>query len=296
MRMEPLQAGPVALVLTSALAFVRRELATYASYRAKLVLGLASLVLSLVTFSFVGKVVAGAGRGFVEQYGMSYSSFAVVGIFVHSLAISGLHSFRSAVRREQLQGTLELLLTTRLPSPVLVVLAGAGELAITVLGGAALMAGGAALIGLDLRFSPSLAGALALYLLVMCGVGLASAGVIMVSKEGEPISWAVSGAAGLLGGAGRRLLPRRHAAWLASGGSPCAAHDARTGRGALRGPGGDRAGVRGFSAFPCRECGCVARCGARRARVGMPPRAERGNARPLLILPFLLARFGTHGV
>jgi len=200
MRMEPLQAGPVALVLTSALAFVRRELATYASYRAKLVLGLASLVLSLVTFSFVGKVVAGAGRGFVEQYGMSYSSFAVVGIFVHSLAISGLHSFRSAVRREQLQGTLELLLTTRLPSPVLVVLAGAGELAITVLGGAALMAGGAALIGLDLRFSPSLAGALALYLLVMCGVGLASAGVIMVSKEGEPISWAVSGAAGLLGG------------------------------------------------------------------------------------------------
>jgi len=200
MRTEPRQAGPVSLVLTSALAFVRRELATYASYRAKLALGLASLVLSLVTFSFVGRVVAGAGRGFVEQYGMSYSSFAVVGIFVHSLAMSGLHSFRSAVRREQLQGTLELLLTTRLPSPVLVLLAGSGELAITVVGGAALMAGGAALIGLDLRLSPSLAGALLLYLLVMCGVGLASAGVIMVSKEGEPISWAVSGAAGLLGG------------------------------------------------------------------------------------------------
>ncbi len=224
MRTEPRQTGPVSLVLTSALAFVRRELATYASYRAKLALGLASLVLSLVTFSFVGRVVAGAGRGFVEQYGMSYSSFAVVGIFVHSLAVSGLHSFRSAVRREQLQGTLELLLTTRLPSPVLVVLAGAGELAITVLGGAALMAGGAALIGLDLRLSPSLAGALALYLLVMCGVGLASAGVIMVSKEGEPISWAVSGAAGLLGGvyfpvdmlpgwlqAGARMLPTTHA-------------------------------------------------------------------------------------
>jgi len=224
MRTERRQTGPVSLVLTSALAFVRRELATYASYRAKLALGLASLVLSLVTFSFVGRVVAGAGSGFVEQYGMSYSSFAVVGIFVHSLAVSGLHSFRSAVRREQLQGTLELLLTTRLPSPALVVLAGAGELAITVLGGAALMAGGAALIGLDLRLSPALAGALALYLLVMCGVGLASAGVIMVSKEGEPISWAVSGATGLLGGvyfpvdmlpgwlqAGARVLPTTHA-------------------------------------------------------------------------------------
>ena len=224
MRTEPRSAGPVSLVLTSAVAFVKRELATYASYRAKLALGLASLVLSLVTFSFVGRVVAGAGSGFVTQYGMSYSSFAVVGIFVHSLAVSGLHSFRSAVRREQLQGTLELLLTTRLPSPVLVVLAGAGELAITVLGGAALMAGGAALIGLDLKLSPSLAVALVLYLLVMCGVGLASAGVIMVSKEGEPVSWAVSGAAGLLGGvyfpvgmlpgwlqAGARVLPTTHA-------------------------------------------------------------------------------------
>ena len=224
MRTEPRSAGPVSLVLTSAVAFVKRELATYASYRAKLALGLASLVLSLVTFSFVGRVVAGAGPGFVTQYGMSYSSFAVVGIFVHSLAVSGLHSFRSAVRREQLQGTLELLLTTRLPSPVLVVLAGAGELAITVLGGAALMAGGAALIGLDLKLSPSLAVALVLYLLVMCGVGLASAGVIMVSKEGEPVSWAVSGAAGLLGGvyfpvgmlpgwlqAGARVLPTTHA-------------------------------------------------------------------------------------
>ncbi|MFH1689471.1 MAG: ABC transporter permease [Candidatus Eisenbacteria bacterium] len=236
MRTEPRQTGAVSLVLTSALAFFRRELATYASYRAKLALGLASLVLSLVTFSFVGRVVSCAGSGFIEHYGMSYSSFAVVGIFVHSLASSGLHSFRSAVRREQLQGTLELLLTTRLPTPVLVLLAGAGELAITVLGGALLMAGAAALIGLNLRLSPSLVAALGLYLLVMCGAGLASAGVIMVSKEGEPISWAVSGAAGLLGGvyfpvdmlprwlqAGAGALPTTHALAVARYGAGCAA-------------------------------------------------------------------------
>lgn len=234
MRTELRPAGPASLALTSAVAFVRRELATYASYRAKLALGLASLVLSLVTFSFVGRVVAGAGPGFVEQYGMSYSSFALVGIFVHSLATSGLHSFRSAVRREQLQGTLELLLTTRLPSPMLVLLAGAGELAITVLGGALLMAGAAALIGLNLRLSPSLVAALGLYLLVMCGAGLASAGVIMVSKEGEPVSWAIGGATGLLGGvyfpvdmlprwlqAGADVLPTTHALAVARYGAGC---------------------------------------------------------------------------
>jgi ABC-2 type transport system permease protein len=197
---RPRQVGPGPLLIASGLAFIGRELATYASYRAKLALGLASLVLSLVTFSFVGRVVASAGTGFVERHGMSYTSFAVIGVFVHSLAATGLHAFRSAVRREQLQGTLELLLSTRLPPPVLVALAGAGELAITVLGGALLMAGAAALIGLDLRLTPQFAVAFLLYLLVMCGLGLASAGVIMVSKEGEPVSWAVSAAAGLLGG------------------------------------------------------------------------------------------------
>jgi ABC-2 type transport system permease protein len=222
------QVGPGPLVVASGFAFVGRELATYASYRAKLALGLASLVLSLVTFSFVGRVVASAGTGFVERHGMSYTSFAVIGVFVHSLATTGLHAFRSAVRREQLQGTLELLLSTRLPSPVLVVLAGAGELVMTVLGGAILMAGAAALIGLDLKLSPQLAVAFLLYLLVMCGLGLASAGVIMVSKEGEPVSWAVSGAAGLLGGvyfpvemlpgwlqSVARVLPTTHAVAIA---------------------------------------------------------------------------------
>ena len=197
------EAGPVGslvLALSAGASFVGRQFATYASYRAKIALGLAQLTLSLVTFSFVGRVVAGAGPGFVERYGMSYTSFAVVGIFVHSLASSGLHSFRAAVRREQLQGTLELLLTTRLPSPALVLLAGAGELLITVSGGALLIVAAASLVGLDLRLSPSLAAAVVLYMLVMCGVGLASAGIIVVTKEGEPVSWAVSGAAALLGG------------------------------------------------------------------------------------------------
>jgi ABC-2 type transport system permease protein len=204
------------LVLGAALAFVGRELATYMSYRAKLALGLVSLVFSLVMFSFVGKVVAVAGSGFVERYGMDYTSFAVVGIFVHSLASSGLHSFRSAVRREQVQGTLEHMLATRLPPPVLVTLAGLGELCITLVGGAALMLVAAAIVGIDVPHSPEAVAGVLFYIGVMCGLGLASAGVVMVVKEGEPISWAVGGIAGLLGGVyfPVDMLPR----WLQSAG------------------------------------------------------------------------------
>jgi ABC-2 type transport system permease protein len=218
----------VPLALTAAWAFLLRGLATYASYRVKLSMGLASLVLSLVTFSFVGKVVAQAGPGFVARYGTSYSSFAIVGLVVHSVASSGLHSFRTAVRREQLQGTLELLATMRLPFPALVALSGLGEMALTAVGGGALMAGAAALVGFELPFGPGLVVGAALYALTMAGAGLASAGVVMVSKEGEPVSWLVGAAAGLLGGvyfpvdllpgwlrALSGLLPTTHALTLA---------------------------------------------------------------------------------
>lgn len=194
------EAGPFALVLGAAWAFIRRELATYASYRAKLSLGLASVLLSLVTFIFVGRVVASAGSGFVERYGMGFSTFAVLGILVHSMASAGLHSFRSAVRREQLQGTLEVVSATRLPVPLLVALSGAGDLVLAVLGGSVLVMMAAAVVGFELSLSPSLVASVALYVLAMCGAGLASAGFVLVYKEGEPISWALGSATGLLGG------------------------------------------------------------------------------------------------
>jgi ABC-2 type transport system permease protein len=205
-------------------AFLAREVATYASYRAKMSLGVASMALSLVTFTFVGKVVASSGTGFADRFGMSYTSFAITGIFVHSLASSGLHAFKSAVRREQLQGTLELLMAGRSPAPALIVASGSTEILIRAMLGAALMAGVAAVAGVPLRLTPALVVAAGLYLAIAAGAGLASAGFILVSKEGDPVSWLFGGAASLLGGVffpvemlpswvrgASRLLPTTHA-------------------------------------------------------------------------------------
>jgi ABC-2 type transport system permease protein len=212
-----LRAAAVAASLSWA--FLSRSVATYLSYRAKLSLGLASLVLSLVTFVFVGRVVAASGPGFVERFGVDYTSFVVVGVLVHSVASSGLRVFRAAIRREQLQGTLELLLASAVPVPLIVLLAGAGELAVTAAGGAAFLAVAAALSGLHLTVTATTLAAVALYVAFMSGVGLASAGFVLVSKEGDPISWMLGAVSGLLGGVyfPVELLPewlRRVAAFL----------------------------------------------------------------------------------
>lgn len=187
-------------------------MATHLSYRAKLSLGLASLVLSVVTFVFVGRVVAASGPGFVQRFGIDYTSFVVVGVLVHAVAASGLHVFRAALRREQLQGTLELLVASAVPVPTLMLLAGAGELAVTAAGGAAFLAVASALAGLHLTVSVTMLAAVTLYVAFMSGVGLASAGFVLVSKEGDPISWLLGAATGLLGGVyfPVELLP----AWL----------------------------------------------------------------------------------
>jgi ABC-2 type transport system permease protein len=188
------------LLYGAALAFLHRGVATYVSYRAKLFLGLASLAVSVVTFALVGRVVEAAGSGFADAYGTDYASFAVLGVTVHTVAGAGLGCFRSALRREQLQGTLEVLLTTRTPFPAIVLLSGMSELALIAAGGAALLVASRFLIGVTLDLTPLSLAAIVIYALFMSGLGIASAGCILVSKEGEPVSWLFGAASALLGG------------------------------------------------------------------------------------------------
>jgi ABC-2 type transport system permease protein len=182
------------------LAFVARAAATRLSYKTQLSLGLASTAISMAVLLFIGKVVACAGSGFEERYGMSYTAFALAGIVVHGAASAGLGAFRSSVRREQLQGTLEQLLASRGPSAALVAMSGAGDVLASCAGGVALVLACSRFAGLSIGVSAPLVAAVSLYVVTLCGLGLASAGVVLVSKEGEPISWAFGTLSALAGG------------------------------------------------------------------------------------------------
>ena len=184
----------------AARAFVARDVAIRLSYRAKLSLSLLSSAVTLVTLTFVGRVVAGSGPGFQARYGMSYTTFALVGVIVHGAAATGLHAFRASLRREQLQGTLEVLLSSGLPPPVLIVLSGVGDVLVACAGGAALAAVCSRVFGFPVHASPSLVAASACYVAAMCGLGLASAGIVVVCKEGDPVGWTLGGLSSIAGG------------------------------------------------------------------------------------------------
>lgn len=93
-------------------AFVRRDFRIAVSYRAGLVVGLAGLFGQIVAFSFIGKLVSPAS---LPSYGgdrVTYLEFAAVGICLNMVVVLLLHQLASAIRTEQMIGTLEALLAT----------------------------------------------------------------------------------------------------------------------------------------------------------------------------------------
>jgi ABC-2 type transport system permease protein len=93
-------------------AFVRRDLLEMLSYRLAFVSDWLSMIGQVVVFYFVGKMVSPET---IAAYGgsqVSYIEFVAVGIALTAVLDVGLGKVISAVRQEQLYGTLEALLAS----------------------------------------------------------------------------------------------------------------------------------------------------------------------------------------
>jgi ABC-2 type transport system permease protein len=93
-------------------AFVRRDLFEMLSYRLAFVSDWLSMIGQVVVFYFVGRMVSPET---ISAYGgsqVSYIEFVAVGIALTSVIEVGLGKVISAVRQEQLYGTLEALLAS----------------------------------------------------------------------------------------------------------------------------------------------------------------------------------------
>ncbi|MDR7554837.1 MAG: ABC transporter permease [Armatimonadota bacterium] len=103
-------------------AFLRRDLLTALSYRLAFVSDLINLIAQVVVFSFVARLVDPARVPVVGEARPTYLAFVVVGIAISALLQLGLSRVGSALRNEQLLGTLESLLVT--PTSELTILVG----------------------------------------------------------------------------------------------------------------------------------------------------------------------------
>jgi len=182
-------------------AFLRRDLREALTYKFSFVSSITGILLSSATFYFVAKLVP-SGAPSLGPFGGDYFSFAVVGVAFAGLLGMFQEGLAAVVRSAQLSGTLEALLVTPVPVPVILFGSSLYSLAFQVARTAVHLGVAMALFGLALG-RVNVPGVLAVGVLtVLCflSVGVLSASFILVYKTGNPFSWVLGTVSGLLGG------------------------------------------------------------------------------------------------
>jgi len=93
-------------------AFVRRDVRIALSYRMAALGGLLALAMQAVVFSFIGKLVDPAQLPTFIGTRATYMEFVTIGIGLNMVVLLMVHQLATAIRGEQMIGTLESLLVT----------------------------------------------------------------------------------------------------------------------------------------------------------------------------------------
>jgi len=167
-------------------AFLRRDFLVAWSYRMSFVSNIAGMFVQAITFYFVGRMV---NDNVLPTYGgeqVSYMQFAAIGIAFGGFLSLGLGQVATAVRQEQLMGTLESLLMTPTSTATIQVGSVAYQLLFVPLRTGIFLALIAFAFGLQFDADGIAPAALVFLLFVPCiwGLGLLSAAGVMTFKRG----------------------------------------------------------------------------------------------------------------
>lgn len=178
-----------------------RDMWTATSYRVGFAMSLGGSLINVVGLFFLSRTFGGQIAGPLEPYGGSYFAFTVLGVAITTVMALGLAGIGSRVREGQMMGTLELMLLS--PNRLGVLLLSStlwshAQAALSI--GVYLLVG--AMLGMDLSRAnvPMALSALMLSIIAFNALGLVAASVVIVIKQGNPVSLLVGLASALLGG------------------------------------------------------------------------------------------------
>lgn len=184
------------------LAFIKKEFLTESSYKLAFFFNIFGTLTSLLMFYFIDRLFGGRMVPHLEAYGGSYFSYVLIGIAFFGYVGTGLGSLSGRIRSEQVLGTLESVLMTPTKISTLVVAMSLWNIIIASVDVIIYLLFGVLLFGVDLGNANLLSCLVILVLTTISfnALGILSASFIIVLKRGNPISWIMSTASGLLGG------------------------------------------------------------------------------------------------
>lgn len=171
-------------------AFVRRDFTTALSYRVPYAFDLFAVLVNVVMFFYVGKLIE-PGRGASEHLSQGYFPFVLVGLSLFGVASAALTRFSTAIRDEQVAGTLEVLLAQPVSPRLLIVGSAAYELMRAVVTGFVTLLTGVLVFGVRLTdevapLAVAMLGFLAA-LLLFAAIGVLVAAFTVLYKQGQSV-------------------------------------------------------------------------------------------------------------
>lgn len=176
-------------------AFFIRDWRIRSHYRASWFLGIGHLLFSITAFFFVGQLVKPGSTAALAPYGGSYFPFAFFGLLAARLLTVSLSSVSGNLREEQLQGTLEAVLSSPLRLPTLVIGTIFWDLLMALAEVTVALAIGVMIFGVDIsRMNvPASLAVAALTIASLSGFGVLSASAVLILKDFDPTSWVFDG-------------------------------------------------------------------------------------------------------
>lgn len=186
----------------SVFALMRAAWLTATSYRLATIISLAGLLASVVPIYFIANAVQEVAASSIALEGGEYFAFVVFGTASMYILAAALSAIPSALAGSIGSGTFESLLVTRTSLPLILV-GMAGYPLLQSLMRAALLLGGAMVLGVGLRWTmlPAAAGIVVLTIAAYTSIGLIAASLILVFRTAGPLVTVVTSGSALLGGA-----------------------------------------------------------------------------------------------
>jgi ABC-type multidrug transport system permease subunit len=185
-------------------AFVRRDWQEQTSYRFPFVLDLFTAAFSLTLFFFIGQLFDEALTPGDPDLAEGYFTYVLFGYAVFGLGDAVLGSLPDRIRGEQTEGTLEALMATSSPAPLLVLAGGAYDVLYAAARAVILIVAGVLVYGATVDATPaSFAAAVvasACVVLFFAALGILAAAFTMVFKQASTVAGMLGAGVALLSG------------------------------------------------------------------------------------------------
>ncbi|MBW2965882.1 ABC transporter permease [Candidatus Woesearchaeota archaeon] len=185
-------------MLPEILAFFKKDALSVSSYKLNFAMRFMGIFFSVVSFFFISRLIP--NRAIVD-YGGDYFSFVLIGLALSNFIGLGMGSFAGIIRSMQTTGTIETVLSSKAKLSTFLLGSSLWNYFMTILNVSVYFIFGIFLFNMKLNANiPAAIIILVLNTICFSAIGIMAASMILIFKQGDPLTWVFTSLSSILGG------------------------------------------------------------------------------------------------